>query len=68
VGKEERSLRNLFMFREPEKSSKMTPRGSFFIYPCVSEKVINVYLVSFSCIYEHEKEQRLISVFPQLEI
>jgi hypothetical protein len=67
VGKEARSLDNLFMFRESEKSSKKTPRGSFFVYPCRSEKEIKVYPVAFSCIYEHEKEQRLSSVCPQLE-
>jgi hypothetical protein len=55
------------MFRESEKSSKMTPGGSFFVYPCRSEKEIKVYPVAFSCIYEHEKEQRLSSVCPQLE-
>jgi hypothetical protein len=32
-----------------------------------SKKEIKVYLVAFSCIYEHEKEQRLSSVCPQLE-
>jgi hypothetical protein len=67
VGKEARSLDNLFMFREFEKSSKTTPRGSFFVYPCESEKVIKVYSVTFSCFFEHEKEQRLSSVCPQLE-
>jgi hypothetical protein len=48
----------------------MTPGGFLFhvsMYPYGSEKEIKVYLVAFSCIYEHEKEQRLISVFPQLE-
>jgi hypothetical protein len=67
VGKEERSLNNLFMFREFEKILKKTPRGSFFVYPCESEKEIKVYPVAFSCIYKHEKEQRLNSVCPQLE-
>jgi hypothetical protein len=67
VGKEARSLGNLFMFRESEKSSKMIPRGSFFVYPCRFEKEIKVYPVAFSLIYEHEKEQRLSSVCPQLE-
>jgi hypothetical protein len=68
VGKEARSLDNLFMFRESEKSLKETPGGSFFVYPCESEKVIKVYSVTFSCFYEHEKEQRLSSVLcPQLE-
>jgi hypothetical protein len=37
------------------------------VYPYGSEKEIKVYLVAFSCIYEHEKEQRLSSVCPQLE-
>jgi hypothetical protein len=67
VGKEARSLGNIFMFREFEKSSKTTLGGSFFVYPCGSEKEIKVYLVAFSCIYEHEKEQRLSSVCPHLE-
>jgi hypothetical protein len=67
VGKEARSLKNIFMFRESKKILKTTPRGSFFVYPCGSEKEIKVYPDSFSCIYEHEKEQRLISVCPQLE-
>jgi hypothetical protein len=55
------------MFREFEKSLKETPGGSFFVYPYRSEKEIKVYLDAFSCIYEHEKEQRLSSVCPQLE-
>jgi hypothetical protein len=67
VGKEARSLDNLFMFRESEKSLKTTPRGSFFVYPCEPEKEIKGCSVAFSCIYEHEKEQRLSSVCPQLE-
>jgi hypothetical protein len=67
VGKEARSLENLFMFRESEKSSKTTPTGSFFVYPCKSEKVIKVYSVAFSCVYEKDKEQRLSSVCPKLE-
>jgi hypothetical protein len=67
VGKEVISLDNIFMFRESEKSSKTTPRGSFFIDTCESEKVIKVYLVTFSCFFKHEKEQRLSSVCPQLE-
>jgi hypothetical protein len=56
VGNEARSLDNLFMFRESEKSLKETPRGSFFVYPYRSEKEIKVYSYAFSCIYEHEKE------------
>jgi hypothetical protein len=56
VGKEARSLNNLFMFRESEKSLKETPGGSFFMYPCRSEKEIKVYPDAFSYIYEHEKE------------
>jgi hypothetical protein len=67
VGKEARSLSNLFMFRESEKSLKTTPGGSFFMYPYRYEKEIKVYLDAFSCIYEHEKEQRLSSVCPQLD-
>jgi hypothetical protein len=64
VGKEVRSLGNLFMFRESEKSLKETPGDSFFVYPYRSEKEIKVYPDAFSCIYEHEKEQRLSSVCP----
>jgi hypothetical protein len=67
VGKEARSLNNLFMFRESEKSLKETPGGSIFVYPYRFEKEIKVYLDAFSCIYEHDKEQRLSLVFPQLE-
>jgi hypothetical protein len=67
VGKEARSLGNLFMFREFEKRLKETPRGSFFVYPYRSEKEINVYPNAFSCIYEHKKEQRLSFLCPQLE-
>jgi hypothetical protein len=68
VGKEARSLDNLFMFRESEKSLKKTPGGSFFVYPCEPEKEIKGCSVTFSCFYEHEKEQRLSSVLcPQLE-
>jgi ATP-dependent helicase/DNAse subunit B len=67
VGKEERSLDDLFMFREFEKSLKETPGGSFFVYPYRSKKEIKVYLDGFSCICEHEKEQRLSSVCPQLD-
>jgi hypothetical protein len=55
VGKEARSLENLFMFRESEKSLKKTPGGSLFVYPYRSEKEIKVYLDPFSSIYEHEK-------------
>jgi hypothetical protein len=47
VGKEARSLDNLFMFREPEKSLKKTPGGSFFVYPCMYEKEIKFYLDAF---------------------
>jgi hypothetical protein len=57
VGKEARSLGNIFMFRESEKSLKMTPGGSFFMYPYRSEKEIKFYPDAFSCIYEHEKEK-----------
>jgi hypothetical protein len=67
VGKEARSLGDLFMFRESEKSLKETPGGSFFMYPYRSEKEIQVHLDAFSCIYEHEKENRLSSVCPQLD-
>jgi hypothetical protein len=67
VGKKARSLGNLFMFRESEKILKKTPGGSFFVYPYKSEKEIKFYPDAFSCIHEHEKEQRLSSVCPQLE-
>jgi hypothetical protein len=68
VGKEARSLDNLFMFRESEKSLKKTPGGSFFVYPCEPEKEIKGCSVTFSCFYENKKEQRLSSVlYPQLE-
>ena len=68
MGKEARSLDDIFMFRESEKSLKKTPGGSFFVYPYKSEKEIKVYPDTFSCIYEHEKEQRISSVCPHLEI
>jgi hypothetical protein len=68
VGKEARSLGNIFMFRESEKSLKETPGDSFFIYPCEPEKEIKGFSVTLSCFYEREKEQRLSSVlYPQLE-
>jgi hypothetical protein len=68
VGKEARSLDNIFTFREFEKSLKKTPGGSFFIYPCKPEKEIKGCSVTFSCFHECEKEERLISVLcPQLE-
>jgi hypothetical protein len=68
VGKEARSLDNIFMFRESEKSLKETLGGSFFVYPYRSEKKINIYPDALSCIYEHKKEQRLSSVCPHIEI
>ena len=68
MGKEARSLDNLFMFRESKKSLKTTPGGSFFVYLYRSKKEIKVYPDAFSCIYEHEKEQILSSVCPQLAI
>jgi hypothetical protein len=67
MGKEARSLGNLFMFIESEKSLKTTPGGSFFMYLYRSEKEIKVYPDAFSCIYEHEKEQRVSLICPQLE-
>jgi hypothetical protein len=57
VGKEARSLGNIFMFRESEKSLKETSGGSFFMYPYRSKKEIKVYLDAFSCIYEHAKKK-----------
>ena len=51
-----RSLGDLFMFRESEKSLKRTPVGVPFLYNLVEpEKVIKVCSVTFSLIYEHEK-------------
>jgi hypothetical protein len=67
VEKEARSLGNIFMFRESEKSLKETPGGSFLLYPYRSKKEIKVNPDAFSCIYEHKKEQRLNSVCPHLE-
>ena len=49
-------LDNLFMFRESEKSLKETPGGYFLYNLYESKKVIKVYSVTFSLIYEHEKE------------
>ena len=43
MGKEARSLGNLFMFRESGKSLKETPGGSFFMYPYRSKKEIKFY-------------------------
>jgi hypothetical protein len=69
VGKEARSVfSNIFMFRESKKKLKETLVGSFFMYPYMSKKEIKVYSDAFSCIYEHEKEQILRAVCPQLEI
>jgi hypothetical protein len=62
VGKEARSLDNIFMFRESEKSLKRLQGVPFSYNLYESEKVIKVYSVTFSCIYEREKEQRLSSV------
>jgi hypothetical protein len=56
------------MFRESKKRLKEISGGSFFMYPYRSEKEIKFYPNAFSCIYEYEKEQRLRSVCPQLEI
>ena len=58
-----RSLGNLFMFRESEKELKGNSRGFLFHITFTSlKKVIKVYSVTFSHIYEHEKEQWLRSV------
>jgi hypothetical protein len=58
-----RSLGNIFMFRESLKELKVNSRGVPFSYNLYeSEKVIKVYSVTFSLIYEHEKEQILSSV------
>ena len=59
--KRTRSLDNLFMFREFEKSLKRTLGVPFSYNLNKSEKVIKFYSVTFSCIYGHEKEQRLSS-------
>ena len=56
-----KSLGNLFMFRESEKSLKRTPGVSFSYNRYESKKVIKVYSVTFSLIYKHEKEQILSS-------
>ena len=58
--KEARSLDDLFIFRESEKSLKMTLRGSFFVCPYGSEKQIKVYAVR-SYILKLENELRLCS-------
>ena len=54
------------MFREFEKSLKMTPwvkYESMCLYNIYeSEKVIKVYSITFSCFFECKKEQRLSSV------
>jgi hypothetical protein len=50
------------MFRESKKSLKGTPGVPFSYNLYESEKVIKVYSVTFSLIYEHEKEQILSSV------
>jgi hypothetical protein len=68
VGKKARSLGNIFIFIESEKSLKETPGGSFFVYPYKSKKEIKGYPDAFSCIYEHEKEQRLSLVFSHHKI
>jgi hypothetical protein len=51
------------MFREYETILKETSRIYFSYKIYEFEKVINVYSVTFSCIYDHEKEKRLRSVF-----
>ena len=55
--KRTRSLGNIFMFREFEKSLKGTPMVPFSYNFYESEKVIKVYSVTFSCFFEHEKEK-----------
>ena len=59
-----RSLNDLFMFRESEKSLKRTPGGVPFLYNLVEpEKMIKVCSIMFSCIFEHENGQRPSSRF-----
>ena len=51
------------MFRESEKELKGVSMGVHFSYNHYeSKKLIKVYSVTFSCIFEHEKEQRLRSI------
>jgi hypothetical protein len=59
-----RLLGNIFVFMESEKSLKDTPLFSlFFCYHDKYEKTTKVYLVAFSCIFEHENERILSSRF-----
>ena len=68
MGKEARSLENIFMFRVSEKILKTTLGGSFFVHPCGFEKEIKVYPMH-SYVFEIENELRLCLVLcPQLEI
>jgi hypothetical protein len=57
-GKEARSLDNLFMFRESEKSLKTTPGGSFFVYPYRSKKEIKVYLRIHSHVFTSMRKNK----------
>ena len=62
--KRTRSLNNIFIFMEHEKSLKDTPLFSLFsCYHDEYEKTRKVYSVAFSCIFERENEQRLSSRF-----
>jgi hypothetical protein len=59
-----RLLGDLFMFRESEKSLKRTPGGVPFSYNLVEpEKVIKVYSITFSCIYERKNDKKKRSRF-----
>jgi hypothetical protein len=52
----------LFSYLESLKRAQRELEGVIFSYDLYeSEKVINVYSITFSGIYEHEKEQRLSS-------
>jgi hypothetical protein len=59
----ERSLDNLFMFRESEKSLKRSLGGSFLYNFVEPEKVIKVCSITLSCIFERENGQRPSSRF-----
>jgi hypothetical protein len=59
VGKETRSLDDIFMFREFEKRLKKTPGGYFFVYPYRSEKEIKGSPVTFSYCRARERTKTM---------
>jgi hypothetical protein len=60
--KRKRSLGNIVVFMECEKSLKDTPLFSLFsCYHDEYEKMKKVYSVAFSCIFERDNEQRMSS-------